>query len=232
MIKELIWQIHNGHRELVGDGAILVLFVASLTALLFLIPVKTKKIIPLFLSVPATIGCAIAGFIKAVLDIRYSSKLYKALSVLLAAALVILVCTVSGRMVFSSDLAGKNENDLHMPAGIVAAGEEILAQSSDPKVLTMPGWGLYLKSLSSSFTLMYDDENGASSLDGDQMRVYEELLKDSPSMKKIAAFAHAEDCGYVVLSKDMWPERPITSYGYELIYEDDSCGVYREVMTP
>ena len=51
-------------------------------------------------------------------------------------------------------------------------------------------------------------------------------------MKSLAAAAHRKGCSYVVLSKDMWPDVPITRFGYEQMLENDKCMVYREVTVP
>ena len=234
MIKEFVHEFYIGHRLLVGDGAIFVAFIASIIAMLFLLSEKGRKIVPLFLCLPATIGCAISLFIRAVRTRQYGSRGVKAAAVLFAVCLATLAITVSGRPVFSQDLAGKSDNDMHIPGSLVQAMDSVLAECDDPKVLTMPGWGSYLESYSSAFSLMYEDPAGGdpSSLDEDAMKAYTELGKNDPDMRKLAAIAERNDCVYVILSKDLWPEKPITRYGYELVFENEGCGVYREVMTP
>ena len=110
----------------------------------------------------------------------------------------------------------------------------ILSECDAPKVLTMPGWGMYIESYSSKFSLMYEDPEGGdlSRYDEETAGVITELQKVSPDMKKVAAAARRCGCGYVILSTDLWPAKPITGYGYDLIFESDTCVVYREVKTP
>ena len=234
MIRELMREFYNGHRMLVGDGAIIVLFIASIIVMLVFFPQRSRKIAPVFASVMASVGCAMAVFIKAVRTRQYHKRAVKYAALLFAVCLCVLTCAASGKMVFSRELSGVADNDLHIPDPIVRSMDAILSDSNNPKVLTMPGWGVYLKSYSSSFSLMYDDidKDKISSFDEDMITVYTELEKNSPDMKKIAACARNAGCEYVILSSDIWPERPITQYGYELIHEDDGCSVYKEVMSP
>ena len=234
MIREMIHEIYNGHRVLTGDGAILVLYIASIIVMLFFLPSKGRRTAPLILSVAAAIGCAFARCFSAVRSLKGCTKPVRYAATVLAVCLGVLVCTVSGKMVFSRELSGVSTNDLHIPGGLLASMDEILSECDDPVVLTMPGWGLYLKSYSSAFSLMYEDPEGGdlSSFTEDEMKVYTELSKKSPDMKKVADIARGSGCSYVILSKDLWPEKPITRYGYDLLYEDDDCCVYREVSAP
>ena len=234
MIRQMIHEIYNGHRVLTGDGAILVLYIASIIVMLFFLPSKGIKTAPLILSVAATIGCAFARFLSAVRSAKGCAKPVRYAATVLAVCLGVLAFAVSGKMVFSRDLSGASTNEFHIPDGLLRSMDEILADCDDPKVLTMPGWGLYLKSYSSAFTLMYEDPEGGdiSSLDEDEMKVYTELTKNAPDMKKVADIARGSGCSYVILSKDLWPEKPITRYGYDLLFEDDDCCVYREVSAP
>lgn len=234
MTGEIIRQFYNGHRILTGDGAIFVLFVAAIIVMLFLAPHPDRRTAPLFLGVHAAIGCALAAFIGAVRERSYPRKASKAAAILFAVCLSFLACAVSGRMVFSRDLSTAASNDLHIPDELVRSMDAMLSDTDAPKVMTMPGWGLYFTAYSSAFSLMYEEgANGdVSSFDEDQMIAYTELTRRSPDMKRIAFAAKRSGCSYVVLSKDMWPERPITKYGYELFFEDGNVCVYREVMSP
>lgn len=234
MIRELIREIYNGHRVLTGDGAILVLYIASIIVMLFAEPSKGRKTAPAVLSVAATIGCAFARFFKAVRSAKGLSRPVRYAAFAFALCLGILACAVSGRMVFSRELSVVSGNDLHIPQSILGSMDAILADADDPKVLTMPGWSLYFESYSSAFTLLYEDPEGddLSGFDEDAAAVYTELTKKVPDMKKVARTARGSGCTYVVLSKDMWPEKPITRYGYDVLYEDDECCVYKEVSSP
>ena len=51
-------------------------------------------------------------------------------------------------------------------------------------------------------------------------------------MGKVAKAAKKKDIAYVILSKGIWQDMPLDRFGYEIIYENDTCAVYREVSTP
>ena len=119
-----------------------------------------------------------------------------------------------------ADTNSRAENVMHIPQDLVESMDSILAESESPSVLTMPGWDMYFESYSSKFTIAYES-------DADN-----ELEKIHPDMKKVAEAAQECNCDFVVLSRDLWPQVPISRYGYEPVYETDGCIVYKEVKTP
>ncbi|MBO4905032.1 MAG: hypothetical protein J5367_07390 [Lachnospiraceae bacterium] len=216
MIRELLYELHTGHRLLAGIGSGLVLYLLSVLILLRTGKEKDKDL-PVLLCIMVTIGCAFSRMIEACLSLREDSKIKKAGAPVFGILLVILAISVSGQNVFSKECAEKAGNGMHIQEGLTDAMDTILTQTDRPEVLTMPGWDIYFRAYSSRFSIIDEDADANAELSGIH-----------PDMKKVAK-AGSE---YVVLSSGIWPEIPLDRYGYELIYENGSCRVYREVRTP
>ncbi len=208
MVRELLGELYSLYRQCVGTGGIIALFIVSLIVLVMC--QKGRHTGPAALSPLGTVGCAVSEAVS-----RLSGA-----SMLFAVAVCLLAVTSSGSNVLSSDMNSRAENAIHIPAHLVESMDVILSESDSPYVLTMPEWELYFESYSSRFIAA---EDGVA---------YNELDKNTPDMGKIAKAAHECGCDFVVLSRDIWPEKPITEYGYELIYETDDSVVYKEVKTP
>ncbi|MCR5673755.1 MAG: hypothetical protein K6F87_08600 [Lachnospiraceae bacterium] len=225
MIRELFYELYSGYRQIVGDGAVMVLFAASLLVLLMIRRENDRGCAGALLSPLSVIGCAAAGF---------TGKIKKPLALIFAVALCFLSVTVSGKNIIYDNIGRRAENDVHIPQDVITSMDAVLSDSDDPKVLTMPGWGLYFESYSSKFQLMYEEpRNGdTASLNEDERTAYMQLGNIHPEMKKVAAAAHRSGCGYIVMSNDIWPDVPPTACGYKVLCETPSCTVYREVTTP
>ncbi len=208
MVRELLGELYSLYREYTGTGSIIVLFILSAIVLEKSDKDRHKK--PVYLSVLGTVGCAVSEIIT-----RLSG-----VSAVFAAAICILAVAVSGSNVLSAGMNSRAENVMHLPANLVESMDVILNESDTPGILTMPDWNLYFESYSSDFTVVTESNLNA------------ELSKTHPDMKKVAQAAHECNCEYVVISSDIWPEVPITEFGYELMYETDGCVVYKEVKTP
>lgn len=208
MVRELLGELYSLYRQFTGTGAIVVLFILS--AIVLGKRYKSRCEMPVYLSVLGTIGYAISEIIT-----RLSGIL-----AVFAAAICILAVATSGSNVLSSDMNSRAENVMHLPANLVESMDVILDESYTPSILTMPEWNPYFESYSSDFIVKY--ESGLN----------DELAKLHPDMQKVAETAHECNCEYVVISSEIWPEIPITKFGYELMYETDGCVVYKEVKTP
>jgi hypothetical protein len=136
--------------------------------------------------------------------------------------------------VFSREFCSRAENDMHIQTDLCEAADAILVKSDHPIVLAMPGWDVYLLAYSSRFDMMYESPRSTDIVitDEDEYTAYTELSKIHPDMGKVAKAAKRKDAEYVLLSKGIWQEIPIDRYGYELIFENDTCAVYREVSAP
>ena len=208
MVRELLGELYSLYRQFTGTGAIVVLFILSVIVLGK--RYKSRCEMPVYLSVLGTIGYAISEIIT-----RLSGIL-----AVFAAAICILAVATSGSNVLSSDMNSRAENVMHLPANLVESMDVILDESYTPSILTMPEWNPYFESYSSDFIVKY--ESGLN----------DELAKLHPDMQKVAEAAHECNCEYVVISSEIWPEIPITKFGYELMYETEGCVVYKEVKTP
>ena len=208
MVRELLGELYSLYRQFTGTGSVMVLFVVSVIVLLISNINRYER--PVILSVLGTVGCAVSRIIS-----RLSG-----VSAVFAAVLCALAVVSSGTNVFLPDMNSRAENYMHIPADLVESMDNIMAESDSARVLTMPGWDLYFEGYSSEFDIAYESD------------AYNELEKVHPDMKKVAEAAHECNCDFVVISSDLWPEVPITRYGYEAVYETDSCVVYKEVNTP
>lgn len=228
MVRQILSDLYNTYRQIVGNGAVITLFLVCVTVL-FLTGAICKKW-PVILSPLGTIGYAVSKII----DILISRNGKRYLSAAFAVLIIALAVTSSGSNILASDMNPKAENMMHIPSDIVEAMDAVLADTDEAKVLTMPGWGLYFESYSPAFSLMYDlpAHREAAWMNEYERNAYTELGKVHPDMKKVAEAARGCECGYVVLSNDIWPDVPLTKYGYEIIYETEMCSVYREVETP
>ncbi|MBR6159597.1 MAG: hypothetical protein IKQ40_04780 [Lachnospiraceae bacterium] len=241
MLKELFGELYTYHRQLAGSGAILVLFPAAL----LLLAASRRKWIPLILS-PLT---AIAAAVTQIIETVFAKKERKALewaraeeektsvrmfTGIFTVCLLAFAIILSGEGLIFGDMVTHKYNDMHIPGDLDAAMSGILDDSDSPRVLTMPGWGVYFKSYSSAFDMMYDDPYGddLSFDDEDKWTAYTQLSVLHPDMKKVASAAKRSGCTYVVLSNDIWPEVPVTDFGYETFIKGDMFTVYREVAGP
>ncbi len=234
MIRELMAETYIRFRQYAGEGSVPALYVASVVVLLCLCPVFFKKRRPMLLSVIVTPAVAVTQLVKEVCTKTEGKKIYRYARYVFVAFLVLLLVTTTGDSVFSGSITTKKYDDMHMPSDLAKAIDVVIADKEDAKVLTMPGWGLYVKAYTSKCETVYTDPKGGdiSGFDEDLRVMYTELSKDHPAMKKIAMRAHAVGADHVILSNAMWPEFPITYYGYELVEAFDTCSVYREVRTP
>lgn len=208
MVRELLGELYSRYREYTGTGSIIILFILSVIVLEKFGKERHEK--PVYLSVLGTIGCAVSEIITGL----------SGASAVFAVAICILAVTVSGSNVLTADMNSRAENVMHLPSDLVESMDIILSESDTPGILTMPDWNLYFESYSSDFTVVTESN------------LNDELSKTHPDMKKVAQAAHKCGCEYVVISSDIWPEVPITEFGYELMYETDGCVVYKEVKTP
>ena len=233
MVRELLYELYTAHRQLVGTGAVIVLFIAALLALALVYGGKNRGNAPVALSPLCVIAVGMAEFTDMFIS-RFKKPVYALAAGIFAVCLCVLAITSSGTGIVSDELSTVSDNDMHLPTGLAGAMDAILADSGDPAVLTMPEWGIYLEAYSSRFSLMYEEPEGGdlSGLDEDSWNAYTELSIVHPDMKKVAMAAHRKGCTYVLLSDPLWPEKPITQYGYEPFYEGVSCCVYREVKSP
>lgn len=234
MILELLRELYGTYRRFAGNGVFIALFVVSAFALIYAYRIRQKGSAYILLSPFGTIGAAASEMIRAVSSSKYPRPAVKTAAVVFAVILATLTITSSGEYVFSDEVSSPSTNDMHMPEGLDMAADAILDDSSAPMVLTMPGWGTYLTAYSSNIRLMYEDPlgNDISRLGDDARSAYTELGRTHPDMKKIAQLAGKNGCTYVIVSDRMWPEFPLTYYGYEMIYDDGNCSVYKEVSAP
>ena len=233
MIKELLYQLYTAYRLFAGEGAVTVLYIAAAAVLFFVSVKRGKNGAPAILSVFGTIGAGFATLCEEAVS-RQKKRGYACAAGLFALALCVLAITSSGKNVFSSELSERAENDMHIPPGLNEAMDAVISDTGSPRVAVMPGWGLYFEGYSSCFDLMYEEpKNGdISSFSDEQRTVYTQLSDVHPDMRKVALAAKRAGCGYIVMSKSIWPKVPINGCGYELLFENDECLVYREVNTP
>lgn len=220
MIRELLYNLYTQHRLLVGTGSVIVLYLAAV-----LVVVRSGKEkdheLPLFLCVPATVAVALSRLIGRCLPSE--GKMIKKIGVAaFSVALIILAISISGTDVFSKQFCTRAENDMHIETDLCEATDAILAENIQPNVLAMPGWDVILNAYSSRLNMIHEDEDVA----------FTELEKIHPDLAKVAKAAKKKNAEYVLLSKGIWPEMPIDRYGYALIFENDTCAVYREVSAP
>lgn len=237
MIRELLYELYSDQRLIIGSGAVLTVYIASV---LFHIldPERPAERLSVALSPLSSVGCAVCGIYEIICS-RIKGKRERVFSLVFAACLGILAITSSGTGIFSQQLAGPAVNDMHIPDHIVAAMSAVLDDSNAAGgeravVLTMPGWDTYFECYSPVFELpCRNASNEISKIrDEDDMIIRIELSKTSPDMKKVARIAHLKGCRYVVLTDDCWPDTPITDLGYEELAQCKGCTVYREVSTP
>ncbi len=233
MIKELLYQLYTAYRLFAGEGAVTVLYIAAAAVLVFVSVKKKKRYAPAVLSFLGTIGAGFAAICEEAVS-GQKKRGYACAAGVFALALCILAITSSGKNVFSSEMSERAENDMHIPAGLTEAMDAVISDTGSLRVAVMPGWGLYFEGYSSRFDLLYEEpRNGdISSFSDEQRTVYTQLCDLHPDMRKVASASKRAGCGYIVMSKSVWPKVPITGCGYELIFENDTCLVYKEVTTP
>lgn len=223
MIRELIVQSYNGYRQLFADGCIPALVFAFAVYALIIKKDDEKSILSLVLSPIGACAVLISGLFESVCKKNFSRKAIRVCAALFAAALCILAVVSSGKYVFSKDYCEKAGNDMHIPQDLLDAMSSINADGRDVNILVPPGWEPYFESYSSFFNISQKRDDSVLLL---------EFSKKSPDMRKIAATAKKQGAVYVVLPDDIWPEEPITKWGYELFKDCGTCIVYREVSIP
>ncbi len=220
MLKALFAQLYTDYRNLVGAGAVITLFASCALVVIVSKEMRDRKSTPVLLSVFCTIGCAAAVFFDAVTG-KCKDKRCRIIAALTAAAFILLAIASSGRMIASPEYSKPAENHMHLPEGLREAMDAALTDGGDSYVLTMPEWEPYVKAYSSRFSVPSEGVSEA----------HRELSDSHPDMRRVAQCARRTGCKYVVLSAGLWPDVPITRFGYELLYENENCLVYREVGT-
>ena len=234
MVLELIRKLYTMFRQLAGTGTVLVLFIAAALAMVLYYSKRSKGSIGALLSPVGIIGVIMASVLYDVASDNRGRRWLRNAAVVFTACLCICAITSQGTSVFSGELSETAENELHIPSYLLDVMSKIVKDTDNPCVLVMPGWGPYFESYSSRFVMAYPEPQGddLSAFDEDERIMYTQLCRTYPDMKSLAAAAHRKGCSYVVLSKDMWPDVPITRFGYEQMLENDKCMVYREVTVP
>ncbi len=228
MIKELLSELHNTLRSIVGDGSIFVLHIASAILLISVFTKTSKRMRGVILSVPAAVAVAVSYVFEKACSLTCKNRMIKYAAAAFAACLCLLAISSSGRSVFSKELCERAENDMHLPGDMETAMLAILKEDDQPRVLVPYKWGAYFSAYSSRFTVVYDDPGMTGS---DRQILMDQLDSIRPDMKKVTAIAHKQGCTYAVIPDGIWPEVPIDRCGYELMVDCDGCNVYREVKT-
>lgn len=227
MIRELFFELYRGWRNIVGDGNVAVLYIASVIALLTVVRAEGKRAMLLCLSVLGTIGSAISYAIGKVRELPLKKRPTGYAAVIFSACLCLIGIASSGRSVFSPEMCERAENGMHISSHLITAMDAIMQEEDDPVVLAPFEWTPYFKAYSSHFTMASED----NAISGSEYRMLSsELDGIHPDMKKVASVARQRGYRYVVLPDDIWPEIPITGCGYELLKECGKVSVYREVV--
>jgi len=225
MIRELLFQLYTGYRNIVGTGALIVLFIAAVLVIVLFFGKGREGIkYPVFLSIFGTIGIAFGGIISASSKDDKNRPFAKLAAGVFCALLCLLAIASSGKYVFSDELNSSVENDMHLPGGIAGAASVILSESDSPAVFVMSEWKPYFECYSSKYSFPVSVE--------DQQKLDRELEKADPDMRKVSSVARKYGCTYIVLPYDLWPQIPITRYGFKLQYESGGCRLYKEVESP
>lgn len=229
MIREMMYELYSNLRLIIGSGAVVVLYIAS-AIFITRDPGQKRENLPLLLCPIVAIGTCVVRLFELIRE-KISQGLPQKAAAIFAVCLTALAITSSGTCVFSQELSSAAENDMHIPGGILEAVSAVKADSSNACVLTMPGWDAYFSGYSSEFDLPYRAiSNDMSEIADEDARILKAELSDhSPDMKKVSRIAGKKGCTYLVLSKDLWPEVPVTKFGYEQMLECDGCVVYRKV---
>ncbi len=232
MIRELMYELYSNLRLVIGSGAIVVLYIAA-AVFIARDPGQKRENIPLLLCPAVAIGTCIIR-LYALIRQKISRGTAQKAAVLFTVCLAALAITSSGTCVFSQELSSVAENDMHIPGGILEAASAVKADDRTASVLTMPGWDAYFSAYSSEFVLPYRAiSNEMPEIPDEDERILKAELSDHyPDMKKVARFAGKKGCNYLVLSEDLWPDVPVTKYGYEEMLRCDGCVVYRKVEGP
>ncbi|MCR5591868.1 MAG: hypothetical protein K6F73_10100 [Lachnospiraceae bacterium] len=229
MIKEMLTGLYAGLREFAGTGAVIAFFAVSVLVLILTANGKVKERALLALSFVPACGFAVSEFLSAA--VRSQKKTAHKLAIALTAvAISLLAVFSSGKSVISPEFTERAENPVHVPDDIYSAMQFILQDGGNCSVLVDPEWSAYFESFSSSFTVT--GHKKAAGFSDDEGVLNFEMSKTTPDMRKIASIARRNGCTYVVLPDDIWPEVPITKFGYETAGEFGSCIVYKEVTSP
>ncbi len=231
MIRELMYELYSDQRLIIGSGAFLILYIASVL-LLSCDPERKREDIPLILA-PLVCASSAVSRIPELIGRKITKPSVRIAALLFALCLTVLAVTSSGTLIFSQELSSPSENSMHIPNDILSAADAVLSDGRGGTVLTMPGWDVYFSCYSSRFDLPCRTKEEVSSItDEDTRLVYTELSQKSPDMKTVARIAHKKGCKYVVLSNDLWPDEPLTKFNYEQVKVFGTCTVYREVTAP
>ncbi|MCR5687553.1 MAG: hypothetical protein K6G58_05990 [Lachnospiraceae bacterium] len=228
MIKELFAELYRGYRDFAGSGALPVLFAASVFAVFIATPKeKLREKVPIVLSVIPACACALVLICEETIKRTKGRKKWAAA---FAVLLAMMIVAASGKSVISPEFTEKAENRMHIPEDVYESMQAILAEEDDPTVLVLPKWSTYFESYSTHFTVVGHE---VSAGDGNDEAVLSfEFSKKDPDMEKVARIAHRNGCGFVVLPGDLWPDIPITKFGYEQMKECGGCIIYREGARP
>lgn len=158
-------------------------------------------------------------------------KFRSSINLMIVSAVLIVILILSGKRLISSDFMTKADNMYHVPQALIDSMDYVL-QDADGKVgiTTMPGYGAYFTSYSSRFVPLYEDpiDGDVSKYEKSEREAYTELNDTHPDMCLVANASRLNGCRYIVIQRDTyWPQEPLPSFGYCLVYEHDDWEVYK-----
>lgn len=164
------------------------------------------------------------------------SRFRKIFYSLTAILLFVLIITTSGKRVVSDKFFAPNDNAMHLPTGLSAAMDTVLADCADAssdnpiRIICQPGCEADFLNYSSKLEPYYETPKNGNILylDEYQRTVYKELEVHVPHMKELSNAAHKGRIQYIVLMQGYyWPEFPLTDFGYDKLADVSGWEIYK-----
>lgn len=234
MLRQLWINFVTSYKEFSGTGPVLVLFVVALM-LLILINSRNdneNKNLSCLLGGVATIGLALSKFARSIFNREYVKKSEKYFNCIFALVLCVFAVALSGKRVFARSIIEKSDNAMHISKEMTEAADIMLKNEPAGEIRVYPGpeLGDVLMAYSSRFVCGYEEKYGdVSEYDEDVQKAYLELSKVHPDMEAVADSAVDTGCKYVIVKTGLWPEIPISEYGFETVFENEGYVVYKYV---
>ena len=219
-MKELITHFWSIYKTVFENGRLIPLFLGAM----IVIVLGRKKAEPgvpplLFLLSPLTaISFAFTGLSFCSGPKETTKRSQTGLRIAVPVFLVLAIL-LSGRSVWSDDLADFSGTVSEQEAELDAGCDDLLSLEESPKIVASPKLMASLLARSSSFVPLYTlpSPAGVEELPENERQIYEVFLTQHPDLEKIYRICHKEKRFYAIVDREQtWPEHGFEN-GFDLM---------------
>lgn len=131
---------------------------------------------------------------------------------------------VSGKLVYTSPLFSKAENEYHVPQTVVDICDAIMVEGREVMAMFPEEFVVYVRQYTPSVCMPY----GREILMGEYNSVYRALRAEVIDLADLAEMLKNRGCHYLIITEDMKFSGKLEDYDYVLFDEIDGYLIYRD----